>query len=78
MVYLGANACIIGRNIEKTESAAKEFATIRPDASVIGIGAVDVRDFEALKAAVYRCVMELGSIDFVMYDLHLCDRHYLY
>lgn len=67
LVHLGADACIVGRNVEKTESAAKDIATARPGAKVIGIGAVDVRKFESLKAAVDRCVSELGGIDFVMY-----------
>lgn len=40
---LGANACIIGRNVEKTEEAAKDIATCRPGAKVIGIGGCDVR-----------------------------------
>lgn len=79
LVHLGANACIVGRNVEKTESTAKEIASIRPDAKVIGIGAVDVRKFESLKDAAERCVKELGAIDFVMYDYsnHLlwCGRH---
>ena len=66
MVHLGANACIIGRNVEKTETAAKDIATSRPGAKVIGIGAVDVRKFDDLKAAVERCVKELGAIDYVM------------
>lgn len=66
-MYLGANACIIGRNVEKTESVAKDIATARPGAKVIGIGAVDVRKFESLQGAVDRCVSELGGIDFVMY-----------
>lgn len=43
MVYLGANACIIGRNVEKTERIAKEIAAVRKGAKVVGIGAVDVR-----------------------------------
>lgn len=43
LVRLGANACIIGRNVEKTESAAKDIATVRPGAKVIGIGGCDVR-----------------------------------
>lgn len=43
LVYLGANACIVGRNTEKTERAAVEIASVRPGAKVIGIGAVDVR-----------------------------------
>ncbi|KAL5356481.1 hypothetical protein BJX96DRAFT_142870 [Aspergillus floccosus] len=66
LVHLGANACIVGRNVEKTELAAKDIATARPGAKVIGIGAVDVRKFESLKAAVDRCVSELGGIDFVI------------
>lgn len=48
MVYLGANACIIGRNVEKTESKAKEIAAVRKGAKVIGIGAVDVRNVSVL------------------------------
>lgn len=67
LVHLGANACIIGRNVEKTERTAQEIASIRPGAKVIGIGAVDVRKFESLKEAAERCVKELGAIDFVMY-----------
>jgi peroxisomal 2,4-dienoyl-CoA reductase len=70
LIHLGANACIIGRNVEKTESAARDMATVRPGAKVIGIGAVDVRKFESLKDAAERCVKELGAIDFVMYDPH--------
>lgn len=46
---------------------AKDIATARPGAKVIGIGAVDVRKFDTLQAAVERCVKELGGIDFVMY-----------
>ncbi|KAJ5983201.1 hypothetical protein N7481_005300 [Penicillium waksmanii] len=66
LIHLGANACIIGRNVEKTESVARDMATIRPGAKVIGIGAVDVRKFDDLKAAAERCAQELGSIDFVI------------
>ncbi|KXG46838.1 Glucose/ribitol dehydrogenase [Penicillium griseofulvum] len=66
LVHLGANACIIGRNVEKTERVARDIATVRPGAKVIGIGAVDVRKFEDLKNAVERCVEELCSIDFVI------------
>ncbi|KAJ5461815.1 Glucose/ribitol dehydrogenase [Penicillium daleae] len=66
LVHLGANACIIGRNVEKTERVAQDIATSRPGAKVIGIGAVDVRKFEDLKAAVERCVKELGAIDYVI------------
>ncbi|OJJ41499.1 hypothetical protein ASPWEDRAFT_35054 [Aspergillus wentii DTO 134E9] len=66
MVRLGANACIVGRNVEKTESVAKDIATVRPGAKVIGVGAVDVRKVESLQDAVARCVKELGGIDFVI------------
>lgn len=66
MVHLGADACIIGRNVSKTESMAKNIATARPGSKVIGIGAVDVRRIEDLENAVARCVQELGAIDFVM------------
>ena len=66
MVHLGANACIIGRNVEKTEKAAVDIATARKGAKVIGVGAVDVRSIQSLQAAADRCVGELGGIDFVM------------
>lgn len=66
-MHLGANACIVGRNVEKTETAAKEIATVRPGAKVVGVGAVDVRRFEDVLGAVERCVKELGGIDFVMF-----------
>lgn len=71
LVHLGANACIIGRNVEKTETVAQDIATARKDAKVLGIGAVDVRSIESLQKAVDRCVAELGGIDFVMYVLEL-------
>ena len=63
---LGANACILGRNVEKTEQAAKEIAAARKGAKVIGIGGCDVRKVESLQAAAERCVKELGGIDYVM------------
>ncbi|CAI7646773.1 unnamed protein product [Penicillium glandicola] len=66
LVHLGANACIIGRNVEKTERVAQDIATARPGAKVIGIGSVDVRKLENLQQAVERCVKELGGIDFVI------------
>lgn len=66
MVHLGANACIIGRNVEKTEKKAKDIATARQGAKVLGFGSVDVRSIESLQSAVERCVRELGGIDFVM------------
>ncbi|MCJ1231696.1 hypothetical protein MMC12_008375 [Toensbergia leucococca] len=66
LVHLGANACIIGRNVQKTEQAAKNIATARQGAKILGIGAVDVRSVESLEGAAQRCVQELGSIDFVI------------
>lgn len=66
LVHLGADACIIGRSVEKTEQAAKEIAQVRSGARVLGIGGVDVRSFDSLKAAADRCVKELGAIDFVI------------
>ncbi|OTA07771.1 short chain dehydrogenase/reductase [Trichoderma parareesei] len=66
MVRLGANACILGRNASKTEAAAKDIATARPGAKVIGIGECDVRKIESLEAAAARCDKELGGIDYVI------------
>ncbi|EMC99123.1 hypothetical protein BAUCODRAFT_392081 [Baudoinia panamericana UAMH 10762] len=65
-VALGGNACIIGRNVEKTEKGAADIATVRAGAKVLGIGAVDVRDPKALQAAADRCARELGGIDFAI------------
>lgn len=67
MVYLGANACIVGRNVEKTEGMAKDIATARKGAKVLGIGAIDVRNVESLQKSVATCVEKLGGIDYVMY-----------
>ncbi|MCJ1403498.1 hypothetical protein MMC11_006721 [Xylographa trunciseda] len=66
MVHLGANACIVGRNVEKTESMARDIASARQGARVIGIGAVDVRSADSLNATVAKCVELLGGIDFVI------------
>lgn len=66
LIYLGANAFIIGRNASKTESMAKEMALLRPGAKVIGMGNLDVRKIEDMNKAVERCVQELGGIDYVM------------
>lgn len=68
LVYLGANACIVGRNQEKAERVAQEIAAIRPGSKVLAYKA-DVRDLKALKGAAAHCSNELGSIDFVMYDI---------
>lgn len=66
LVYLGANACIIGRNVSKTEQMAASIAKVRNSSKVIGIGGIDVRKIEDLDKAVARCVQELGAIDFVI------------
>ncbi len=66
LVHLGANACIVGRNVEKTERMAKDIATARKGAKVLGLGSVDVRSMESLQASVDKCVKELGGLDFVM------------
>jgi 2,4-dienoyl-CoA reductase [(3E)-enoyl-CoA-producing], peroxisomal len=66
LVRLGANACIVGRSVEKTETMAVDIATARPGAKVIGIGGCDVRKPEALQAAADRCARELGSLDLVI------------
>ena len=66
LVYLGANACIVGRDVKKTRRKALEIAAVRKGARVEGYGAVDVRDFVALQKAAKDCVHELGGIDFLM------------
>ena len=66
LVHLGANATIVGRNVEKTERVAKDIATARPGSKVIGIGGVDVRNLDDLQKSIDRCVNELGGIDFLM------------
>jgi len=53
--------------VENTERVAKDIATARKGAKVLGLGAVDVRSLEGLKKAVATCVKELGQIDYVMY-----------
>ncbi|KAK0890092.1 peroxisomal 2 4-dienoyl-CoA reductase sps19 [Friedmanniomyces endolithicus] len=58
-VALGGNACITGRNAEKTEKGAADIASVRPGAKVIGIVA-DVRDMKAMDAAAERCATELA------------------
>ncbi|KAL8703352.1 MAG: hypothetical protein Q9201_003465 [Fulgogasparrea decipioides] len=66
LVHLGANACIVGRNVEKTKKMAQDIATARHGAKVLGLGSVDVRNIQSLQAAVDRCLSELGGIDFVI------------
>ncbi|KAJ9643833.1 hypothetical protein H2204_001978 [Knufia peltigerae] len=45
---------------------ATDISSERPGSKVLSIGNVDVRNFDTVKAAVDRCVKELGSIDFVI------------
>lgn len=66
LVHLGADACIVGRNVDKTAAVAKDIATARKGAKVLGIGGVDVRDAGAVEKAVQRCVEELGGVDFLI------------
>jgi peroxisomal 2,4-dienoyl-CoA reductase len=66
LVLLGANAAILGRNVEKTEAAAREISSLRSGAKVLGLGNVDVRDVHSLKAAADKTVAELGRIDYVI------------
>lgn len=65
-MYLGADACIVGRNANQAQRVAAEIATVRPGAKVLGYGGVDVRDEKAVRQAVADCVETLGTIDFVM------------
>ncbi|RCI15344.1 hypothetical protein L249_6739 [Ophiocordyceps polyrhachis-furcata BCC 54312] len=66
LVRLGADACIIGRDEQKTKAAAQDITTVRRGARVVGIGGCDVRQMSSLKAAADRCARELGGIDFVI------------
>jgi len=63
---LGSNACIVSRNVEKTEKVAKYIKSVRSGSKVLGIGGVDVRSIDNLQAAADRCIKELGAIDFLM------------
>lgn len=60
LVRLGANACIIGRNVEKTEKAAKDIATAREGARVVGVGGCDVRNVSASHGGII--VWELAVV----------------
>ncbi|KAI9866268.1 MAG: hypothetical protein M1813_001389 [Trichoglossum hirsutum] len=66
VVFCTGGAGTICRNVEKTEATAKDIATSRSGARVLGIGGVDVRSLESLEVAVESCVKELGSVDFVI------------
>ncbi|ETI24226.1 hypothetical protein G647_03595 [Cladophialophora carrionii CBS 160.54] len=66
LVHLGANACIVGRNKEKTETVARDIETARPGSKVLGIGNIDVRSVESLQKSVDECVRVFGGIDFLI------------
>jgi len=66
LVHLGANACIVGRNKEKTESVARDLETARKGSKVLGIGNIDVRSVESLQKCVDECVKVFGGIDFLI------------
>ncbi|KAI9755971.1 MAG: hypothetical protein M1815_004332 [Lichina confinis] len=66
LVHLGANACIVGRNVDKTERMAIDIATARLGAKVLGIGNVDVRNYGNLQNAAETCFRELGGIDYLI------------
>lgn len=66
LVLLGANAVIIGRNVAKTEAAAREIQSLRAGAKVLGIGNIDVRKVQALAEAVDTAMAEFGRIDYVI------------
>ena len=68
LVSLGVNACIIGRNGDKAKRMASEIAAVRSGSRVLAIGNTDVRRTVDVEQAAERCALELGSIDFVMYD----------
>ena len=45
---------------------AKDIASVRPGARVLGLGGVDVRSYESVEKAVQVCVRELGGVDVAM------------
>ena len=45
---------------------AKDIASVREGAKVLGLGGVDVRSYESVEKAVNRCVEELGGLDYAM------------
>ena len=54
-VALGGNACILGRNVEKTQRMAKDIETARPGSTVLALAPVDVRDAKGLAEAAKQC-----------------------
>ncbi|SCU94172.1 LADA_0G07008g1_1 [Lachancea dasiensis] len=67
LLLLGCKAAIVGRNKEKTESAAKEMDELTTSpGSVLPISGIDVREFEQMEKAVKLTVERFGKIDFVI------------
>lgn len=80
LVLLGCKVAIIGRNKEKTETAAKEICQLVGDKVVLPISGVDVREVKQLEAAVKQTVQEFGRIDFVIAGAagnFICDFNHL-
>lgn len=59
----GAKVAVLGRNAEKAEDAARELRTIGPEALAL---TGDVRDFEAIDAALAHAADAFGPLDFVI------------
>jgi len=60
----GANAFIVGRNLDKAERAAAELSKATGQKCLYA--SADVRDKDKLQAAVAKCIAEFGRIDFVI------------
>ncbi|KAF8312983.1 2,4-dienoyl-CoA reductase [Clavulina sp. PMI_390] len=61
----GGKAFIVGRKLDKLAQAAKELSSATGGQSC-SYASADVRDKDALKKAVEKCVQEFGRIDFVI------------
>lgn len=66
MVLLGANASIVGRSREKTQSVAQQLQSLREGCKVVACHGTDVRQLSDLNKAVEKTVKELGKIDYVI------------
>ncbi|EWZ28642.1 hypothetical protein FOZG_17647 [Fusarium oxysporum Fo47] len=65
LVHLGANACIIGRNVEKTRRMAANIATTRLGAEVMVSLQSMCATSKTCKLQRGQCARDLGGIDFV-------------
>lgn len=67
LILLGCKVAIIGRNMSKAETCAKEISELGKSSDcVLPIGNVDVRNFSQVEVAVKKCVEKFGRIDFVI------------